>query len=672
MSVLTSDARPLAPHAVSGSKAWAAIKPHALPFLFCAALWAACHPYPGIVGDSRIYIGRILADLDPAGVGRDMIFVNDGQFRFSLFPLLARDLVSHLGPALAAQIIATVGCLCWFAAATALARQLATGRALWLVLALVCVLPHGYGNHMFVPAETVAVPRPFAEAAVLASFAALVAGRRLLAIAFVLVALLIHPIMGLPGAAVIAAMHLRDWRVVAASAVLVLLGIIAGLAGLPLFDRLFIRIDAEWLDLLHRLDPYLFPTHWYLNDFSPLVAQAATIAIAADLLLGTARRTLVASLLVGLGGLLVAIVLGDLLHNLLAIQVQPWRSAWIIAVIAQYAYAICAMRLSTGEMRAGQRRVTLALLTLGWFANPSLILALPVAAMALAVHFGRFAKPIAARYVIAIWIIAVALILSSYASVLANFLQFLARMPPGAALAVLYGLRVDIVALPICVIAFAWWAARPHLLSSPMPGSAAVLGCSLMAAATWSWRSEAARDFETLRNPREFAAILDNRPGEVLWVDAKSEGWQVLGRPQWGSAQQSASVVFSRPLAMLWRERAQELLDNRLIQANVFAPWQSTDASAIPNVTREALQRICARKDGPVAIIFPLEKGKPLPAEISAAIWTLPHPRFVPDVNEKNIWHEVDRYAAVACADKPDSQAERLELDEPALRGGLL
>jgi hypothetical protein len=640
--------------------------------MFCAALWAACHPYPGIVGDSRIYIGRILADLDPAGVGRDMIFVNDGQFRFSLFPLLARGLVAHLGAALAAEIIAALGCLSWFAAALAFAKHLARGRALWMVLAFVCVLPHGYGNHMFVPAETLAVPRPFAEAAVLGAFAMVLAGRPRLAFGLALLGFALHPLMALPGLAVLAAVYLRDRRFVVAGLVLAASCAIAGLAGVPLLDRLFVWIDAEWLDLLFKLDPYLFPTHWSLGDFSPLVVQAATIVIAASLLLGAARRIFIASLVVGLAGMLVAIVLGDMLHNLLAIQVQTWRSAWMVAVIAQYAYALCAIRFATGEMRAGYRRVTLALLTLGWFGNPSLFLALPIAALALILHFGPSKKPIASRYVITVWIIVASLILLSYTGVLTTVLQFLQRMPSGAALGVLYGLRVDAIALPICLVAFLWWAAGPQPRLSPALSTAAVLGCAIIAVAIWSSRSEAARDFETLRNPREFAALLDGHPGEVLWVDAKSETWQVLGRPQWGSSQQSASVVFSRPLAMLWRDRAQALLENGLIQANVFAPWQSTDASAIPNVTREAVDRICARGDGPVAIIFPLEKGKPLPADVTGAIWSLPHARFVPDINEKNIWHEVDRYAAVGCADRPSSEKQGRDMHSPALRGGLL
>jgi hypothetical protein len=264
------------------------------------------------------------------------------------------------------------------------------------------------------------------------------------------------------------------------------------------------------------------------------------------------------------------------------------------------------------------------------------------------------------------------LILSSYANVLTKFAEFLARMPSGAGLGVVYGLRMDIVALPICLAASIWWIAKRVRPMPPGFSLPAALGCLILAAAIWSSRSEAARDFETLRSPQEFASILNRGPGEILWVDAKSETWQVLGRPQWGSAQQSASVVFSRPLAILWRDRAQALLDNGLIQPNAFAPWKSIDASAIPNITREGMDRICARKDGPIAIVFPLEKGKPLPANVPGAIWTLPHSRFLPQINEKNIWHEVDRYAAFACADKSSSVPQGRDSASLVLRGGLL
>jgi hypothetical protein len=646
-----------------------ALHAHAIPLLFCAAVWVACHPYPGMVGDARIYIGRALADLDPSGVGQDMIFVHDGQFKFTLFPLLMRGLVMQLGASRAAELLAATACLSWFAAAYAFARQLVTGRAVWLMLMFICVLPHGYGNHMFVPAEALAVPRPFAEAAVLAALAAVIAGRTLLAIALIALGFALHPIMGLPGLIVIAVMYLRGPRAIAAGVALVPACVLAVYAGLPLFDRLFTAVDPEWLDLLFKLDPYLFPTHWSLADYSPLAVQTATIAVAASLLIGVPRRLFIAVLLVGLGGHVVAIIAGDVLHNLLAVQVQPWRAAWLLAVIGQCAYALCAIRLSTGEMQAGQRRVTLALLTLGWFGNLSFFLALPVAASALVVYFVRFRTPLPFRTVVVIWIVSVSLILSAYADVFTNFLRFVLRMPSGAGLGLLYALRMDVLALPVCLAALLWWLTQLRVQISPALRVTALLVSVVAAAAIWSSRSQAGRDFESMHMSPEFAALIDGRPGEVLWVDAKSETWQVLGRPQWGSAQQSVSVVFSRPLAMLWRERAEALLANGLIQANVLLPWRSTDISVIPNVTRVGIDNICTRPDGPAAVVFPLAKGQALPHGVSGPIWTLPHPRLLSYIDEKYIWQEVDRYAAVPC---PDKARQDPSLSTSSLRGGLL
>jgi hypothetical protein len=90
-----------------------------------------------------------MADLDPAGIGRDMMFVHDGQFGFSLFPFLIHGLVAHFGPGAAARIVSGLGCLCSFAAATILAMQLVKGRAVWLMLVFACVLPHAYGSQVF-------------------------------------------------------------------------------------------------------------------------------------------------------------------------------------------------------------------------------------------------------------------------------------------------------------------------------------------------------------------------------------------------------------------------------------------------------------------------------------------------------------------------------------------
>jgi hypothetical protein len=669
MSVLVSDHCGHVAATEDTGRSWTALKAQAVPLIICAALWAICHPYPGIVGDAHIYIGRVLADLDPSGVGRDMMFVHDGQFQFSLFPPVTRGLVARLGPGLAAEAISAAGCLCWFAAALALAMQLTKGRAVWLTLAFVCVLPHAYGHNLFVSAEALAVPRPFAEAAVLACLASLLAGRLLLAIGFALFGFAIHPIMALPGFAVIGAIYLRDWRFISAVSLIFAVCIGFGLAGVPLFDRLFVQIDQEWL---RELNPYLFPTRWTSADYAPLVVQTVTIAIAAKLLSGTPRYVFAASLIAGLGGVLVSALFGDLLRNLLAIQVQGWRSAWLLAVMGEYAFALCVIRLWSSDAASGKGGLTLALLAFGWFCNPDLIVAIVIAATALVLHFGGFAKPIAPRYVVAICTAVAFLIVWSYAAALADFLRLLEHMPSAAAMGLVYGMRINIAALPICALAFVWFTWTPERLFPPGFDLTAGLALALAGAALWSFRSDAVKDFESLRNPAEFAPLLADRPGEVLWIGGKSEAWQVLRRAQWASVQQGVSILFSRPLAILWRDRVQVLLDNGLIQDNVLTPGKEPEHSGILNVTRAALDRLCSRDDAPVAVIFPLEKGKPLPAGVAGPIWTLPHSRFLPEMNGSYIWHEADRYAAFACAESPHAGNRAGEGNPPALRGGLL
>ena len=93
---------------------WASVlRRAAWPVLGMAGLTLLLHPYEGIDGDARIYVGRALADLDPDGVGRDLMFTHDGQSRFSLFPVVLRALVGTLGPGPAALAVSLVGLITW-------------------------------------------------------------------------------------------------------------------------------------------------------------------------------------------------------------------------------------------------------------------------------------------------------------------------------------------------------------------------------------------------------------------------------------------------------------------------------------------------------------------------------------------------------------------------------
>ncbi len=175
-------------------------------------IFVLSRPYPGIVQDAYIYIGRAIADLDPNGVGRDLMFVYDGQFGFSQFRPVADAMVWWFGLAAAAKLLAILAAFAWFFSVRAFLRQYASGAAVWVAVIFTVLLPSAYGatSPSFGFTELIAIPRPFAEALVLAGLAALAACGNAVATVSMVVAALVHPIMAATTIAIAA--HFQQGR----------------------------------------------------------------------------------------------------------------------------------------------------------------------------------------------------------------------------------------------------------------------------------------------------------------------------------------------------------------------------------------------------------------------------------------------------------------------------
>ncbi len=229
--------------------------------LIAFLVFVSSRPYLGIVQDAYLYMGRALADLDPNGVGRDLMFVHDGQFGFSLFRYAAKAMVWCSGPAAAAETLAIMAALGWFFAAAALARQFISGGAVWAVVIFAALLPVSYGApYPFGFAELLAIPRPFAEALVLAGLAALAARRDAVSLCCLMAAALLHPLMALAGFGVfLAVLGLEDKRWFLFCALAGALLILGGALGLPMLNRLFTAIDPSLRGFHESRSPFLFP-----------------------------------------------------------------------------------------------------------------------------------------------------------------------------------------------------------------------------------------------------------------------------------------------------------------------------------------------------------------------------------------------------------------------------
>ena len=235
------------------------------------ALWFLCRPYAGILYDSRIYMERALGDLDPSGLGRQFDLIHDGQTGFSIFPPLLRHAVSAFGPGPAAMAISGLGLLLWWMAAMFLVSRLFTGRAFWGALICLAAFPVTYGGFAILhAAEALATPRVFAEAAGLAALALLLDKRRLAAVALWVLAMVLHPIMGLAVAGVgVCWLGFADrrWFFLAGGVVLAVLA--AAVLQAPVAARLLEPIDTAWRQVLLERCPFLFPQLWPDHNQQP-------------------------------------------------------------------------------------------------------------------------------------------------------------------------------------------------------------------------------------------------------------------------------------------------------------------------------------------------------------------------------------------------------------------
>jgi hypothetical protein len=622
--------------------------------LIAFLVFALGRPYRGIIQDPQLYIGRAVADLDPSGVGRDMMFVHDGQFGFSLYRFVATAMVALWGPAMAGEVLAVVAALAWFFAARALARQFVSGGAVWVVVIFAVLLPNAYGApYPFGFAELKAIPRPFAEALVLAGLAALAARRDVLCLCCLGAAALLHPIMVLAGLGVfVGVLGLEDKRWFCFCAGAGALSILGGALGLPLMDRLF-TVDPSLQSLNESRNAFLFPSLWPIESFPPLIVQTATIAIAAHLQQGRARRILAAIIVVGLGGIAIAAIFGDWLSSLLVVQVQPWRTAWLMAAAGAMALGVCAVEL---WRRGPSGRMVLALLVLCWTFNTALGVACSAAILALFLHFGTrwFAPLLKPQYVLGIWIFTI-VVATIWDVRLFAYLWEIAVAAPAGYDNLNFSLIRRLLAFPLCAAAVYFAIATPRI------GPIVQKSCALFLLAAffclWDRRPPALRMMEARGAPPDIMRLIDQRQGEVLWIDGPAEAWFILGRPQWASPLQSNPIIFSQALAAEWRSRTQILVDLRLADQKSFAALSAPLSADKAQLSQEGVRRLCVREDAPAWIIAPLEHGKEPPAGIEMKLWRLPAPQFQLTKGDGiYIWRRIDAFGVIACAGEAQSR----------------
>jgi hypothetical protein len=616
------------------------------------ALWFLCRPYPGIFHDSRVYVGRALANLDPTGLGRQVDFVRDGQTGFSIFPPLLTAAVRAFGPGAAAMATVALGLTAWLAAATLLAARLLKGRQVLAALACLAVFPLGYGGdgvlHL---SEAYVTPRNIAEAAGLAALALLLDGRKAAAIGLWLVAAAFHPIMALPiGGIGLILLGLEDrrWFYLAGAGAV---AVIAAAARLPLAGRLFETFDPAWMSVLVSRNPYLFPSLWPEWSWALLVCQTTTLVLAWTFISSTYRRLSVAAGAVALAGLLLAFTI----PSVLIVQAQPWRALWPVTVLTALAFVPCASGL---WREGGCRRAALAMLIVAWAASDdSLWAALFGCGGALALRFlppppavRRLAPPLA-------WALAAVFTVALMATQIWVVLHKVEGMPKVWALSTPILLSTGLLTMAVIMTAVLvdLGTVRVEGWRGRSAAGAGALALAALAAWTWDARSPAARAAE---NPNPSGRLRAATAGSIYWLDGPGNIWLWARRPEWWSQAQGAGIVFDRSLALAWDQRFRALAADGLAQAEPeWATSKSADQQPLKPYSGASLRKLCAAADHPDWLIGPTWRMRADALPLARTIWRAPATDYLRGVGYTRAMAVRD-YAVFACADLAKPQPD--------------
>ncbi|WP_237480321.1 hypothetical protein [Lichenibacterium dinghuense] len=629
---------------------WAALVP----------LFLLLHPYRGLVQDARIYIGRGLADRDPAGVGQDMMFAHDAQTSFSLMRGLVDAALHVASPGEASMALAFLGGLAWLLGAAALMRALSSGRTAWAAMVCVIALPATYGAYgVFSYIEAVATPRMFAEAAVLGALAASTRGKRLPCVVLLGLAAAFHPLMALPGVAIVAVSLIgedRRWLVPVAAAGGAVLA--AAVLGISPADRLLRPVDPTWLAILRGRSTYLFPSQWPTASFGPILCQAATVLAAAALAAGRRRVLLLSILGVAACGLAGSWAFGDLRASTLVAQVQLWRWLWPLAVVGQASLALVAVALWRRGAVARLALATIVCMNLMSALLPGAALLAAVALALVAATLRQVAIARAPFYALCMAVAALVLWLSDFAGstlVLVSVLRSAAAEGGAVDWPMVAAIGLPSVPLAAGAIALALPSAPPRGWSAPL-GSALALVC-IGAAAAWLWdgRSAERRLVDDPAGDPALRAMVGSAPGDVLWIDDDSEGWFLLGRPAFLNEAQAGPILFSRDLAVEWADRAALLLDLGLVRPENVHPWLSTHRSARDLVlTVDGVARFCADPRRPAAIVAPGDQRGAAPPGAQAGLWRPATPLTRPVPDDAGIhWRSIALLTVIRCGGDP-------------------
>ena len=565
--------------------------------LLLLGLWIFAHPYVGTFGDAELYAFQALSHLHPDAYRNDLFLFAGSQDNYTFFSPIYASLISLLGLNAATIVLLLCAYVLWIGAASWLIHGLLQGFPFWLGMVFIFTMPRAYdgANGVFSYAEHFLTPRLFAEGITLLSLACFLRRKWLYALTALAAAFAMHPLMALGGAGFIACYAAQVRPKVACGIAALGLVLLLGLVAFPLaqftpFNRLFATMDPPWFDLVAARSSFVVWDGWKIDSWLNRVLLAfSLLASAGAVTQGMHRRYFLAALAIGCAGLLLTWVGTSLFHNVLLIQIQPWRALWLAQFSGWVAAAFLIGRL---WLRGPIYRILL----LG-FLSASLTLAtvggmLAVLVAALLIWQAQSGKDIQLSQtsikllylfpllVGSLWLINSALgaaaALTWTTSPLNNSVSFTLNWIK----ALLEGSGSGIIA--VALFAAVWRYGPDQRIAVHLSALAGVLFVLFLSIVLWHQPNQQ-DPIPTFTRHIPVDAV-------VYWENDAAMSWFVLGRSNYVSRQQTAGILFSRQTAMEGKRRLDRLSALGL-EDDLYRWWNKTAKRPLASV--KGLAYVC-------------------------------------------------------------------------------
>jgi hypothetical protein len=305
-------------------------------FLTAVSTWALLRGYHGLLGDAQLYAFQALARIHPP-LAHDLYLQNASQDQFTIFSPVYAWFIDLLGVEPAARLLTLLFTIWFLAAAWVAARTLTTRDGAWLAIILLLIVDGSYGgSSVFRVAEQFLTARLPAEALIATSLACFLRGSKVLAAVTAAAALLIHPLIALPGLLFLMclAAPLRTSLLGAAATAIAGLLFALCVVHLPWLTKVFPIMDPTWLSIVQERSQFLFLRLWSFRDWE---INARPFFYLAFIALATendrVRKICLAAVIVGAVGLAVALIANAVGPVAILVQGQAWRWVWIAVFV---------------------------------------------------------------------------------------------------------------------------------------------------------------------------------------------------------------------------------------------------------------------------------------------------------------------------------------------------